>query len=170
MYAEDLEDAFEYLGLFYISEYPYWHGGRFSETAALYVGNGFGLCANYTDTISCDEEKLDKRNMENILSISYTRSLLASTWSTQDTWSSSSVADIETFHDFGLGWDKRNDNSNASYYWEAVRDAIMKSILEASLHINKPEIFSADPVYSVARSAAEMFKRLCWDHKHGRGG
>jgi len=28
--------------------------------------------------------------------------------------------------DLGLGWKKRNDNPKEYYYWEAVRDAIVK--------------------------------------------
>jgi hypothetical protein len=32
LYQEDLEDAFEYLGLIYLDSWPYWQGGLLSET------------------------------------------------------------------------------------------------------------------------------------------
>lgn len=76
LYQEDLEDAFEYAGLLYIPHYPYWYGSLFHETSAVYVGNGFGLCSNYTDPIGCERERKNPLHQpinENVLSVSYTR-------------------------------------------------------------------------------------------------
>src|SRR5262249_38233579 len=57
LYEEDLMDAFEYAGLIYIPHWPYWLGGIYPEKYAVYAGNGFGLCSNYTDPIACDHER-----------------------------------------------------------------------------------------------------------------
>ncbi len=49
LYGEDLEDAFEYLGLIHLTSSPYWLAQRYCEPGAVYAGHGFGLCTNYTD-------------------------------------------------------------------------------------------------------------------------
>jgi hypothetical protein len=201
MYQEDLEDAFEYAGLIYIPHYPYWYGGIFPESGAVYVGNGFGLCSNYTDPASCEEEKHNPTHQplhENVLSVSYTGSILTSTWATEGMWFAYPASDNFKVVDLGLGWDKRNENPKDSYYWEAVRDAIIKPALEANNYLhketdkvllhgdcstderfqkvlkeavegaleNKPRVFALDPVYSAARGAAEMAKRVHWSYNH----
>jgi hypothetical protein len=98
--------------------------------------------------------------------------------------------------DLNLGWDKRHENPTGGFYWEAVRDAIIKPALEASYYHhrksdkillhgdrctdekfqkvlrevveraleNNPEIFELDPVFSAARGAAEMAKRVHWNY------
>lgn len=139
MYEEDLADAFEYVGLIYLPQYPYWYGGIFPESGAVYTGNGFGLCSNYTDQASCDEEKRCPPHQplhENVLSISYTAGILTSTWSIKSMGFAYPGSDYYKLVDLNLGWDKRNEISNDDYYWEAVRDAIIKPALEASGHYN----------------------------------
>lgn len=108
LYQENLEDAFEYAGLLYIPHYPYWYGGVFHETGAVYVGNGFGLCSNYTDPVGCDLERKNPPHQptnQNFVSVSYTRGLLTSTWATEGMWFSYPASE-------GPGWDKRKDNRN----------------------------------------------------------
>lgn len=201
LYQEDLEDAFEYAGLIYIPHYPYWYGGLFHETGAVYVGNGFGLCSNYTDPVGCDRERKNPPHQpmnENVLSVSYTRGLLTSTWASEGMWFSYPAPEGPVVADLNLGWDKRNDNPDEEYYWAAVRDAIITPVLEANKYIsrqtnkvllhgdctlierfqnvlreavegvlpNKPEVFAFDPVYSSARGAAEMAKRVHWSYNH----
>lgn len=76
LYQEDLEDVFEYAGLIYIPHYPYWYGGLFHETGAVYIGNGLGLCSNYTDPVACDRERKNSPHQpmnENVLTVSYTQ-------------------------------------------------------------------------------------------------
>lgn len=201
LYQEDLEDAFEYAGLIYIPHYPYWYGGLFYETGAVYVGNGFGLCSNYTDPVGCDHERKNPPYQpmnENVLSVSYTRGLFTSTWASEGMWFSYPAPEGPVVADLNLGWDKRDENPNQEYYWAAVRDAIITPVLEANKYIrretskvllhgeyalnerfqnvlreavegvlpNKPEIFAVDPVYSSARGAAEMAKRVHWSYNH----
>jgi hypothetical protein len=203
LYQEDLEDAFEYVGLFYIPYWPLWHGGIFPETGASYVGNGFRLCTNYTDPVSCEEEKRNpphQQPQEHTLSISYTERILTSSYSSAGMFFGGPLADDFMLADFGLGWDKRHDNPKEGYYWEAVRDTIIKPALTArnawgglvdrvvvcgdcsmddyfqkvlkqavdDALEKKPGIFAFDPVYSAARGAAEMAKRVYWAYNHTR--
>lgn len=135
MYQEDLEDAFEYVGLIYLPHYPYWYGGIFPESGAVYAGNGFGLCSNYTDQASCEEEKRNPPHQplhESVLSVSYTRGILTLTWSIESMGFAYSDSDEFKLIDLNLGWDKRNENPNDDYYWKAVKDAVIKPALEAS--------------------------------------
>lgn len=199
MYQEDLEDAFEYVGLIYLPHYPIWYGGIFPESGAVYTGNGFGLCSNYTDRVSCEEEKRNPPHQpihENVLSVSYTSGILTSTWSIESMGFAYPGSDIFKVIDLNLGWDKRHEHPIGDFYWEAVRDAIIKPAVEASYYHhrktekillhgdhstneqfqkvlrevveraleNNPEIFELDPVFSAARGAAEMAKRVHWNY------
>jgi hypothetical protein len=140
LYQEDLEDAFEYAGLIYIPHYPYWYGGVFYETGAVYVGNGFGMCSNYTDPVSCDYERRNSPHQpmnEKVLSVSYTRSMLTSTWASEGMWFAFPASDGPVVADLNLGWDKKDDNPKEEYYWAEVRDAIIKPVLEANKHIRR---------------------------------
>lgn len=40
-------------------------------------------------------------------------------------------SDVYKFVDLNLGWDNRNQNPNDAYYWEAIRDAVIKPALKA---------------------------------------
>ncbi|KAG4444233.1 hypothetical protein IFR05_000330 [Cadophora sp. M221] len=160
MYPEDLEDAFEYIGLIYLPQYPYWYGGIFPESGAVYTGNGFGLCSNYTDRALCDEEKRNPPHQpshENILSIAYTTGILTSTWSIESMGFSYPGSDMFKLVDMNLGWDKRHENPNDDYYWETVRDAIIKPALEAIMyhHSNTSKIFLHGD-----RSTNELFQEV----------
>jgi hypothetical protein len=140
MYEEDLADAFDYVGLIYLSQYPYWYGGIFPESGAVYAGNECGLCSNYTDQISCEEEKRNPPHQplhENVLSVSYTAGMLTSTWSIKSMGFGFPGSDNYKFVDLNLGWDMRDENPNNEYYWEAVRDAIIKPALEASTDLHR---------------------------------
>jgi hypothetical protein len=137
MYQEDLEDAFEYVWLICLPHYPYWYGGIFPESGAVYTGNGFGLCSNYTDRVSCGEENRNPPHQpmhENVLSVSYTSGILTSTWSIESTGFAYPGSDIFKVVDLKLGWDKRHEHPIGDFYWEAVRDAIIKPAVEASYY------------------------------------
>ncbi|KAI9785905.1 MAG: hypothetical protein M1839_008171 [Geoglossum umbratile] len=138
LYQEDLEDAFEYAGLIYIPYYPYWFGGVFYETAAVYAANGFGLCSDYKDPVSCDHERKNPPHQprnENVLCVSYTRGMLASTWASEGMGFAFPASEGPIVADLSLGWDKRDENPREEYYWAGVRDAIIKPVLEANKYI-----------------------------------
>ena len=84
LYREDIDDALEYTELISVGTWPCWNGigGFFPEASAVYAGNGFGLCSNYTDVVSCEREGIHpppESMPENVLSVSYTRGLVSST-------------------------------------------------------------------------------------------
>lgn len=140
LYQEDLEDAFEYVGLIYVPQYPYWYGGIFPESGAVYAANGFGLCSKYKNTTSCREQHENPPHQpqhENVLSISFTSGMLASTWSVESMGFAFPASDQVIFVDFHLGLENRNDNPNDDYYWEALRDAVVKPALEAENYWKK---------------------------------
>jgi hypothetical protein len=141
LYEEDLMDAFEYAGLIYIPHYPYWLGGIFPEKGAVYTGNGFGLCSNYTDPIACDHERKNpphhQRVNENILAVSYTRGMLTSTWGQVGMWFVHTFIGDPVVVDWNLGSDKRDKNPKDEYYWAGVRDTIIKPVLEANKYIHR---------------------------------
>ncbi|KAK2781571.1 hypothetical protein FQN53_000512 [Emmonsiellopsis sp. PD_33] len=140
LYQEDLEDAFEYAGLIYIPHQPYWNGGLLSETAAVYAGNGFGMCSNYTDDELCQDEKRNPPYQavnENVLSISYTRNALISTWATEGMGFAFPAADRFQEGDFKLGSARRYDNPKEEYYWAAVRDVISRPVFMANDNIDR---------------------------------
>lgn len=143
LYAEDLKDSFEYTGPIYIPDYPYWYGHMFMETGAVYNANGFGLCSNYTDVAGCEKEKQDppprERNDEYILSVSYTRILLSSTFHSTSMWFANPATDEEVITNMHLGWDNRGDNPDKKYYWAEVRDAILTPVLEKNKHVHREE-------------------------------
>lgn len=140
LYLEDIDDALEYAGLISVGTWPYWNGigGFFSEGSAVYTGNGFGLCSNYTDVVSCKQEGIHpppESRHENVLSISYTRGLVSSTWSTKGLSFGTSVREHYFLADLRLGWEDRHKYSNVEYYWAAVRDAVITPILLANEYI-----------------------------------
>lgn len=140
LYEEDLADAFDYAGLIYVPQWPYWRGGLFLETHAVYLANGFGTCSNYTDIVSCDQELRHPPHQplhENVLSVSYTRDMLATTWSQVGMGFGFPHIANPVVVDWNLGWDKRHNNPNEDYYWAGVRDAIIKPVLEANRWIRR---------------------------------
>ncbi|KAI1843311.1 hypothetical protein JX266_010485 [Neoarthrinium moseri] len=133
LYAEDLEDAFEYAGLIYLAHYPYWYGGVSHETSAAYAGNGFGLCSNYTDMEACDDEPGSQH--ENVLSAALTAGLLTSTWSNMGIYFAyPSTEHYPSVADPDLGLDHRHDGREDEY-WALVRDALLKPLVQANQHI-----------------------------------
>ena len=142
LYAEDLEDVFEYLGLIYLQHYPYWHGGIFYEAGAAYASNGFGLCSNYTDVKACTAERRHpshQRQRENVLTVGYTSGMLTSTWSHQGMWFAQPPAEniLYTVADFSLGHDNKPDSggSREADYSAFVRDALLTPLLEANRYM-----------------------------------
>jgi hypothetical protein len=107
----------------------------------VYVANGFGLCSNYTDPVSCDRERRNPQphqpTNEHVLSISHTRSMLTSTWASEGMWFAYAGGEGSVVADLHLGWDKRHENPREEYYWAAVRDAIITPVLEANKYIRR---------------------------------
>ena len=116
LYTEDLQDAFEYLNLQYLSYYV--GNNVLHETNAAYAGYGYGLCADYENREACRREQ-NAMPAEAVMAVLYTRSLL--------TVSLSFVKSAYYLYepvgrylvDFNLGYDARTSLEGG--YWNTVR-------------------------------------------------
>ena len=117
LYPEDLQDAFEHLGLRYLSfpvRYDILH-----ETSAAYAGYGYGLCSEYTDRNACKREQLGMP-LDVVMAVLYTRTVL--TVSLSVIGSGYYIYEPLDRHllDFSLGYDARSLSADKEDYWEAV--------------------------------------------------
>ena len=188
LYQEDVADAFEYSALQSLDS-PWDRDHVYHETGAAVAGNGFGLCHDFKDIKSCRDEE-GKMPFEIVLSVIYTADCLC-----VELAYVSSASYVRGYRvspptmDFTLGIGALHDNPSETYYWEAVRDTILRGMVinlhdrqpekvfllgdqshndkfravleEALLRYNgkSPEIFDDDPVFRAAQGAAEMARR-----------
>ena len=190
LYEEDIADAFDYVDLDF-QPLPYW-GTLIQETAAAYAGYGFGLCQNYTDLPGCDAEQ---RSMpqETVMAVLYTKEALTVTLTEIQSvlwiWEPS-----YRFHqDYKLGQDAEHDGPRKDYYWEYVREALIRIMVVnshyprpgkvllmgdcadnvhfrevlhdalGSLMEDLPEIFAHDAKFVAAKGTGELAKRGPYD-------
>lgn len=189
LYQEDVDDAFEYIGLKSLDD-PNPLFRMFHESAAAAASYGIGLCQNYTDEDNCDDET---RNLplRTLLSVLYTKDSLCVELSIiKSVYANWPYRSSPPAMDFSLGSDKIHDNPNKEHYWEAMKDTIYRGVL-AGLRLRRrpsvifvfgesskdpkfrsiledalrrllgevPEILDEDPVFRTAHGAAELAKR-----------
>lgn len=133
-----VDDAMRDAGLKSISSWPYWDGwSYFTETSAVYISNGFGLCTNYTDVELCHEETTnpyDQKRYENVLSVTYTNDILSSTWTVQSDAFSGVFSQRKYVTDLKMGWKYRSQQVSEESYWRTVRDTIMEPVLTSTIN------------------------------------
>jgi hypothetical protein len=188
LYKEDVIDAFEYSQLQVLDKL--WDlDNVYHETGAAVAANDFGLCQNFTDIKSCMDEEWEMPR-EIVLSVLYTEDCLC-----VELASVSSASYVSGYRmspptmDFTLGLKALHDNPSETYYWEAVRDTILRGMVvelydhqpgkvfvmgdqshnekfrtvlnEALIQYDGklPQIFDEDPVFRAAQGAAEMARR-----------
>lgn len=188
LYFEDLNDAFEYVGLKFLP-YSELSSHTLYETMAAYAGYGNGLCSNYTDQKACHREQ---RSMPDdvVMPILYTRNVLTVSLSIMV----SAYYLYEPGHrflvDFSLGYDARPLRKvNEETYWDAVGMKLQQILIENPYYdrptkvllmgdgigdetfqrvlrkalshqmADLPEIFSKDSEGVAAKGAAEFAKR-----------
>lgn len=121
LYLEDLQDAFEFLGM-ELLDLPVRYG-LLRETSAAYAGYGFGLCSDYAERPACKTEQQNAPN-DVVMAVLYTSSALTVTLSVMKSayylWESPE----RHIEDLGLGSDAKTDNRNEEFYWEQVRDRL----------------------------------------------
>ncbi|KAK4693502.1 hypothetical protein P7C71_g3920, partial [Lecanoromycetidae sp. Uapishka_2] len=127
LYQEDLQDAFEYVGLRYLA-FPVRYG-IFYETSAAYAGYGYGLCANYKDRETCKHEQ---QNMPSdvVMAVLYTRTVL--TVSLSVTKSAYYLYESPQRHisNFSLGYNARSQWASEENYWQTVGSKLEQILLE----------------------------------------
>jgi hypothetical protein len=105
--------------------YDYHHDEYFSESCAVYAGYGLGLCTNYTDLDSCDEEEKNPVSpgpgpTEMVLFISYTETMLTSTLIRRRKGFAISTSDQNRMANLTLGWGLR-DRYEGEYWRQSKR-------------------------------------------------
>jgi len=125
---QDVDDPFEYIGLKSLDD-PNPIFRLLHESPAAAASYGMRLCRDYTDPNTGDEER---RNMppQALFTVLCTMNSpcikLTVMNSAYSIWPYPSTPPSM---DFTLGSDKIHDNPNDEYYWEAVRDTIMRGML-----------------------------------------
>lgn len=190
LYPEDLQDAFEYVGLRYLT-FPVRYKVLY-ETSAAYAGYGYGLCSDYTDPNPCKQEQVDMPS-ETVMAVLYTRTAL--TVSLSILKSAYYLYEPLERHllDFSLGYDARSLSADEEDYWDAVgskleqiliknpyykrpakilllgdcvRDGNFQRTLKKAMSnqtAQLPEILIEDSEAVAAKGAAEFAKRIPYD-------
>lgn len=193
LYDEDLYDAFEYVGLKYIT-FPIGYVGHniLYETSAAYAGYGYGLCADYkTDPEACQQEERDM-NDETVMAVLYTDTVLSVSLSVLRSAYALWEPSYRYLADFDLGY---NANLGSEDYWSKVglklqeimvenpgyerpskillmgdrtnsrkfAETLVKALGE-QMPEGLPEILSDGAVGVAARGVAEMAKRERWHY------
>ena len=187
-YREDLQDAFEYVGLRYLA-LPVRYDLLY-ETSAAYAGYGFGLCSDYKDRAACKKEQQEMPS-EVVMAVVYSRTALTVTLSVVKSAYYLYEPINRHLSNFSLGYDAQTrwgDN-----YWKEVSfnlekimvenpyyqrphkvllmgdrvdNATFLGTLKAALNAQTstlPEIISKKPLYVAAEGAAELAKRAPYD-------
>ena len=105
LYPEDLQDAFEYVGLRYLT-FPTRYDILYA-TGAAYTRYGYGLCSNYTDRIACRQEQVDMP-FDVVMAALYTRTALTVSLSVMKSAYYLFEPVYRHLTDFSLGYDARS--------------------------------------------------------------
>jgi len=124
LYDEDLHDAFEYIGLEYLTFPIGWAGHHILyETSAAYAGYGFGLCADYTRPKACEEE-LNAMPRTAVMAVFFTPNVLTVSLSVLKSAYGLWEPDYRYLIDFELGYggeDAADAVEDGRGYWEKVK-------------------------------------------------
>ena len=127
LYPEDLQDAFQYVGLHYLT-FPVRYGVLY-ETSAAYAGYKFGLCSDYTNRSACKQEQVDMLS-EVVMAVLYTRSALTVSLSVMKSAYYLWEPPYRHLLDFSLGYDVRPVNVTDEGYWDAVGLKLQQIMIE----------------------------------------
>lgn len=127
LYPEDLQDAFEYVGLRYLT-FPVRYDVLY-ETSAAYAGYGYGLCSDYTDRNACKQEQVDMPS-DVVMAVLYTRTALTVSLSViKSAYYLYEPLDRHLL-DFSLGYDARSLSTDEEDYWDAVGSKLEQILIK----------------------------------------
>jgi hypothetical protein len=180
LYGEDIQDAFEYLGL----PFPKtgWRGSWawVRDTGAALAGNGRFLCSDYRNYQACKSE-IDQMPIAEVLSILYTEKGLkilqtgvksahavAGSWDDEDRWTLGYASRNEEGYwdrvavrlmDWKRNWPGSLTPDMVLLFGESAADETFRTVLE-NVFIEEfgsvPEILGGSDEYVVARGSAEF--------------
>lgn len=128
IYDEDIYDSFEYVGLEYLQVIRSYsmHGKLFtSGSSAALAGHGLAVCPNITHPETCRE---GKRLKDVYYVVDYSKSSLFAYHTRTFPEGAYDIYEVVEF-DPRLGSDSIDDNPSPEYYWEGVRDLLLKCLL-----------------------------------------
>ncbi len=131
LYDEDLHDAFEYVGLEYIT-FPVGYVGHniLYETSAAYAGYGYGLCTDYkTDLEACKQEQYNM-TVEVVMAVLYTDTVLSVSLSVIRSVYALWEPPYRYLADFDLGYTAKVAMENPEEYWSAVELRLQQIMIE----------------------------------------
>ncbi len=124
LYDEDLHDAFEYIGLEYLTFPVGWPGHRILyETSAAYAGYGFRLYADYTHPKACEEE-LNAMPHSAVMAVPFVPNVLTVSLSVLKSVYGLWEPNYRYLIDFELGYggeDAADAVDDGGGYWENVK-------------------------------------------------
>jgi hypothetical protein len=128
IYAEDITDAMEFIGLNKAQDENY-SAPLMHNSASSIVGNGFGLCKDMADIDKCLRKAVELPSRKAII-IEYTRSSLiveAMTLKSELFFWPSAVSKPEVH--FNLGHEVIPKNRSEAFYWASVSEVLTKVIM-----------------------------------------
>ena len=131
LYDEDLHDAFEYVGLEYIT-FPVGYVGHniLYETSATYAGYGYGLCADYkTELEACKQEQYNM-TVETVMAVLYTDTVLSVSLSVIRSAYALWEPEYRYLADFDLGYNAYVRMENPEEYWSEVWLRLQQILIE----------------------------------------
>ena len=131
LYDEDLHDAFEYVGLEYIT-FPVGYVGHniLYETSAAYAGYGYGLCTDYkTDPEACKQEQYSM-TFETVMAVLYTDTVLSVSLSVIRSVYALWEPPYRYLADFDLGYNANVEMEKPEEYWSAVELKLQQIMIE----------------------------------------
>lgn len=174
----------EYVGLTPLHTKDERVGSQPHEASTAYAGYSLGLCSNYTDWFQCEKEE-NQWPLQQVLTIFYTktafvlyRDILRSAYQFYIPENGSS--------NFNLRSNATHDNPSEEYYWETMREQILRLMVKSPYGINVsqviivgesaldakfvqfikstllevqdelPQFFITDPIFAAAKGAAEF--------------
>jgi len=129
LYQDDVQDAFEHVGLTYLEPERYYKPLLW-EAAAAYAGYGLGLCKHPEDAEACAREEEDMA-AEAVFVVHYSQTALFTSLVVMQTATGLWEPEARDRESFSLGLDGKTTFASDAEYWSAV-----KTFLQATMTAN----------------------------------
>jgi hypothetical protein len=123
----DLIEAAWDVNFLLLQSYKHW--GSPTDLNAAWAGMGYGLCENWGDIVSCEQEE-EKIKEQYVLGISLTRKELR--LQNALTWNAHAISNLGIKQYEYLGYEYANSYPNTTY-WDEVRAKIVQTVREGGM-------------------------------------
>ncbi|KAL6722231.1 hypothetical protein ACLMJK_001338 [Lecanora helva] len=130
LYDEDLHDAFEYVGLEYVT-FPIGDVGHniLYETSAAYAGYGYGLCSDYKDDPEACKNEQYNMTQETVMAVVYTDTVLSVSLSEIKSAYALWEPSYRYLADFDLGYQESLSRGKKDY-WDSVNLKLQEIMIQ----------------------------------------